>query len=49
VLTRARVAVKRRRDGGKERQRLEIIARAKDDAKELGREGKRGGEGRGLS
>jgi hypothetical protein len=49
VLTGARVVVKRQRDGGKEQQRLEIIARAKDGAKELGREGKRGGEGRGLS
>jgi hypothetical protein len=41
--------VKRRRDGGKERRWLELIARAKEGVKELELEGKRGGEGRGLS
>jgi hypothetical protein len=43
VLTRARAAMERRRDEGEERQRLELGVR------ELGREGKRGGEGRGCS
>jgi hypothetical protein len=31
----------RRRTGGSERQRLELIAREKEGAKELGREGMR--------
>jgi hypothetical protein len=48
-VTRAREVVKRRRDGGKERRRLELIARVKEGAMELGRDGKRGGEGQGLS
>jgi hypothetical protein len=33
--------------GGSERRRLELVARAKEGAKELGREGMRCGEGRG--
>jgi hypothetical protein len=37
----------RRRTGGNERRRLELVARAKEDAKELGREGMRCGESRG--
>jgi hypothetical protein len=45
VLTGARVAVKRRRDGGEEWQQLELSARAKEGARELGRGGKRGSEG----
>jgi hypothetical protein len=50
VLTGARVAAEGRHDGGEEWQRLELDARAKEGAKELGRErGKRGGEGRGFS
>jgi hypothetical protein len=49
VLTGARAAAKRRRDGGKERWRLELTARVREGAKELGREGRRGGEGQGLS
>jgi hypothetical protein len=49
VLTRAQAAMKRRRDGGKEWQRLELVTRAKEGVKELRREGKRGGEGLGLS
>jgi hypothetical protein len=35
------------RTGGSERQRLELVARAKEGAKELGREGMRCGKGRG--
>jgi hypothetical protein len=42
VLTGAQDVVKGRRDGGEERQRLEVSTRAKEDAKELGREGKKG-------
>jgi hypothetical protein len=45
VLTGARAAAKRWHDRGKEQRWLELVVRAKD----LGREGKRGGEGRGLS
>jgi hypothetical protein len=41
VLTEARVAVKRRRDGDREQWRLELGARAKDGVRELGREGKK--------
>jgi hypothetical protein len=37
----------RRRTGGSEWRRLELVARAKEGAKELGREGMRCGEGRG--
>jgi hypothetical protein len=40
---------KRQRNRGKEQRQLEPITRVKEGAKELGREGKRGGEGRGLS
>jgi hypothetical protein len=36
------------RTGGHERRRLELIARAKECAKELGREGMRCGESRGF-
>jgi hypothetical protein len=49
VLTGARAAAKRQRDGGKERWGLELIARVKEGARDLDREGKRGGEGRGFS
>jgi hypothetical protein len=49
VLTGARATTKRRHDRGKERQWLELVAREKECAKELMREGKRGGEDRGLS
>jgi hypothetical protein len=35
--------------GGSERRQLELVARAKEGAKELGREGIRCGEGRGVS
>jgi hypothetical protein len=49
VLTEARVVVKRRHDGGKERWRFELIVRAKEGTQDLGREGKSGSEGRGLS
>jgi hypothetical protein len=48
-ITRARVAAKSLHDGGKEWRWLELIARAKEGTKELRREGKRGGEDRGLS
>jgi hypothetical protein len=48
-LTRARAAVERRRDGGDERQRLELDMRAKEGVIELERWGKRDGEGRGFS
>jgi hypothetical protein len=49
VLTGARAMMKRRHDRGKERQWLELVAREKECAKELTREGKRVGEDRGLS
>jgi hypothetical protein len=49
VLTGVRVAAKRQHNGDKERWWLEFITRAKEGAKELEREGKRGGEGQGLS
>jgi hypothetical protein len=49
VLTGARAEAKMRRNRGKEWRQLELIARAKEGAKELGREGKRAGEARGLS
>jgi hypothetical protein len=45
VLTGAQAAVKRRRDGGEEWQRLELSARAKEGARERGRGGKRCSEG----
>jgi hypothetical protein len=49
VLTEAQATAKRQRDGGKEQWQLELIARVKEGVKELRREGKRGGEGQGLS
>jgi hypothetical protein len=49
VLTGARAAPVRWRDGGEERRRFELGARAKEGVRVLGREGKRGGEGRGCS
>jgi hypothetical protein len=48
VLTGARVVVERRCDRGKERRRLDLSVRAKEGMREFGREGKRGGEGRGV-
>jgi hypothetical protein len=48
-LTGARAAVERRHDGGDERWWLELSARVKEGARELEREGKRGGEGQGCS
>jgi hypothetical protein len=47
VLTGARAVAKRRRTRGSKQQRLELVARAKEGAKELGRAGMRCGEGRG--
>jgi hypothetical protein len=41
--------VKRWRDGGEERRRLELIVRVKEGARELEREGKKVGEGWGCS
>jgi hypothetical protein len=49
VLTRARAAVERRHDEGKDRRWLELSVRAKEVTRELEREGKRGGEGQGCS
>jgi hypothetical protein len=49
VLTGAQAVAKRWRDRGKEQRWLELIARGKESAKELEREGKRCDEGRGLS
>jgi hypothetical protein len=43
------VAAERQRDGGQERRRLELGARAKEGVRKLRREGERGGEGRGCS
>jgi hypothetical protein len=37
----------RRRTGGNERRRLELIARAEEGMKKVGREGMKCGEGRG--
>jgi hypothetical protein len=48
VLTGARAVAKRQRTRGSERRRLELIMRAKEGVKELGREGMRCGEGWGL-
>jgi hypothetical protein len=48
-VTEAWATVERRRDGGNKRQRLELGARVKEGARELKREGKRGGEGWGCS
>jgi hypothetical protein len=39
----------RRRTGGNERRRLELVARAEESTKKLRREGMRCGEGRGVS
>jgi hypothetical protein len=47
VLTGDGRVAKRWRTGGHERRRLELIARAKERAKELGREGMRCSESRG--
>jgi hypothetical protein len=47
VLGRCSPATEGLRTGGNERRRLELVARAKEGAKELGREGMRCGEGRG--
>jgi hypothetical protein len=47
VLTGDGGVAKRRCIGGSERRRLELIVRAKEGSKELGREGMRCGEGRG--
>jgi hypothetical protein len=49
VLTRACAMAETRRDGGKDSWRLELDSSAKEGARELRREGKRGGEGRGCS
>jgi hypothetical protein len=43
------VVAKRRHNGGKERRWLELVVRVKEGVKELGREGRRGGEGHGVS
>jgi hypothetical protein len=47
VLTGNGGVAERRRTGGNERQRLELVTRAKEGAKEVGREGMRCGESRG--
>jgi hypothetical protein len=47
VLTGDRGVATRRRTGGSEQRRLELVARAKEGAKELGREGMRCNEIRG--
>jgi hypothetical protein len=47
VLTGDGGVAERRCTGGNERQRLELVARAKEGTKELGREGMRCGESRG--
>jgi hypothetical protein len=48
VLTGDGGVATRRRTGGSERRRLELVARVKEGAKELGRERMRCGEGWGL-
>jgi hypothetical protein len=48
VLTGDGGVAMRRRTGGSERRWLELVARAKEGAKELGREGMRCGEDRGF-
>jgi hypothetical protein len=48
-LTGARAVVESWRDRGNERRGLELGASATEGARELKREGKRGGEGRGCS
>jgi hypothetical protein len=47
VLTGDGEVAERRCTGGNERRRLELVARAKEGTKELGREGMRCGESRG--
>jgi hypothetical protein len=47
VLSGDRGVAERRRTGGNERRRLELVARAKEGVKELRREGMRCGESRG--
>jgi hypothetical protein len=47
VLTGDGGVAMRRHTGGSERRRLELVVRAKEGAKELGREGMRCGEIRG--
>jgi hypothetical protein len=47
VLTDDGGVAERRRTGGNERRRLDLVARVKEGAKELGREGMRCGESRG--
>jgi hypothetical protein len=49
VLTGARAVAERRCDGGGEWRWLELSTRAKEGVRELEREGKRSGEGRGCS
>jgi hypothetical protein len=49
VLTGDGGVATRRRTRGSEQRRLELVARAKEGAKELGRERMRCGEGRGVS
>jgi hypothetical protein len=49
VLSNDRGVATRWRTGGNERRRLELIARAEEGMKKLGREGMRCGEGRGVS
>jgi hypothetical protein len=49
VLTGDGGVATRRRNGGNKRWRLELVARAKEGAKKLGREGMKCGEGRGVS
>jgi hypothetical protein len=49
VLTGDGGVVTRRRTGGNERWRLELIARAEEGAKKLRKEGMWCGEGRGVS
>jgi hypothetical protein len=48
-LTGARATVEMWRDGGNEQRWLGLSVRAKEGARELGREGERGGEGWGCS
>jgi hypothetical protein len=49
VLTGDGGVATRQRTGGSEQWRLELVARAMEGAKKLGREGMRCGEGRGVS
>jgi hypothetical protein len=49
VLTGDGGVAERRRTGGNERRRLELVARVKEGANELGREGMRCGESRRVS